>query len=118
MTPASSAILNSALAYVVGYAWGGITSIKVRVKSTGLPPANALVSCQMIFQNGNEGAPLQIISNGNGITITDAANWEMTVPRQNLALPVGKWDWLFSATDSMGISLPYGRGTIEVQPPF
>jgi len=118
MLPADTPELNELLAFVVGTAWGGISLISITEGDPPVPPTDAAQSCQMIFQASADGSPLATLSNGHGITITNAANWQFTIPQQSLLLPVGKWQWIFLVTDVNGITNAYLRGTIQVYPLF
>lgn len=120
MTPGEDAELNELMGFVEGTSWSGLDEIIIDIEQDDgsfLPPTNAAQSCQMVFWKGAGSSPAAIISNGNGITINSAANWNFTIPEQNLKLAAGTWQWYFRVTDVTGITLDWMKGTIPVQSP-
>lgn len=92
----------------------------IRIREGGSPPAAAVQSCVMIFKEG-EYSPnvlLELSSAAATITITSAANWEFTVPRQLIPLPTGTYAWCFRATDINSLPQTYLQGTMEITAQF
>lgn len=122
MIPKTSSRLNTLLGFVEGDRWGGIPSITIKVNGVpyGAPVASAKLQISVTMPNA---APLITLSTGGStIVITSAANWQLTVPSQNLVLPdgtslgEGTYCWAFQATDQGGGVQTYMRGTFTVLP--
>lgn len=113
MAPGTSAELDASLTYVELDTWGGIPSFTIT--TDGVPPAVPVASCKMQFRpNANTFTPSATLENGAGITITSAANWEFSIPQQELDLKAGQYVWSFVATDDNGVVQTYMQGNIEV----
>lgn len=100
--------------FVEGDTWRGISSISIRVN--GEPPENSLSSAKIVFRRrlGTQAHGATLSSVSGEITITDAANWELTVPQQTLNLPADSWSWSLETVDSSGVKKTYILGTLSV----
>jgi hypothetical protein len=111
MLPGQSTTLNNQLAFVQGDTWGGIPSIIFTPNPTYL-----VVSARMQFRESKVAVlPSATLSTEDGsIIINNAADWEFTIPVQNLPLTAGIYDWQFQTTDSQGNVQTYMQGTLQV----
>jgi hypothetical protein len=106
--------------FVEGHTWGGIPAIVIRVN--GSPPASALASVTMRFKKvGSEVTPVVELSSAvaGQITITSAANWEFTIPKQLVpGLTDGRWSWMITCLDVAATPNkdPYLKGEFVVAP--
>lgn len=79
------------------------------------PPTNPLSAVSIKF--AKDGATTLTLSNGSGVTITDAANWEFTVGpvaagSTGLAAGIHKYDC--KLTDSAGVVTKWIHGVMRV----
>jgi hypothetical protein len=99
--------------YTYGDTWNGIAEITVAVG--GNPPAENLASVEMELRPRNiPSKQAKLLASPDDITITNAANWVISIPAQDLALGAGKYDWYLTTVDAGGTRKTYVKGTIEV----
>lgn len=81
--------------YKVGTTWCGLSGITVS-------PAHdeALESVTVEFIKS--GTVIQTLTNGDGVTITDATSWAFDIDAQVLSIPVGSYSILITTTDTTG----------------
>jgi hypothetical protein len=98
-----------------GDSWRGLPSIVVRVN--GSPPASALASARMQFRQlpVSPSVGHELSTAAGSITITSAANWELSIPAQELPLGARLWYWDLETTDAAGTVRTYLKGTLEIQ---
>jgi hypothetical protein len=85
----------------------------------GATPESSLASCRLYFRDSTDSALgyKLVLDPGEGegqIQISDAVNWLVIVPEQELDLDVGNWYWDFEATDSAGRILTLYDGVLTV----
>jgi hypothetical protein len=85
----------------------------------GATPEASLASCRLYFRDSTDSALgyKLVLDPGEGegqIQISDAVNWLVIVPEQELDLDVGNWYWDFEATDSAGRILTLYDGVLTV----
>lgn len=99
MTPRSIALEP----FTQGDHFPGIPALTITVND--VPPASPLARAVMRFfpADGN-GDEVELDSNTPGqITILNAANWELSIPRQAIPfLTAGRWNTQIKLTDSTG----------------
>lgn len=103
MTPQKLALTP----FTEGDEWDGIPSLTVTIN--GAPPASPLTLVTMRFKKANSlpGEVVELSSADAEITITSAANWEITIPPQIIAgLTFGKWTWRLKFKDSTADGAP------------
>ncbi len=99
--------------YSYGDTWNGIAQITVAVG--GSPPAANLASVEMEFRPRSvPSKQAKLLTSPDDITIVSAANWEISIPAQDLELNAGKYDWYLTTVDADGVRKTYIKGTIEV----
>lgn len=109
-------------AHNFGNIWEGF--ILNSVKFNGAAPANSLVSCKIYFRNSRGDLGYKLKSSSvkitgevcGDITIADAANWAITVPKQLLPLAAGEWFYDIKCIDSAGESKSPVKGSITITP--
>lgn len=103
------------MSFVSGDTWGGIPSIVISPA-----PSDPCSLAEMQFRiNATSNTPSASLSSADAtITITDANNWEFTVPAQDLALKPGNYVWSFRTTDDQGVVQTYLQGAIAVLDPI
>lgn len=81
--------------YDVGTTWCGLSDVT-------LTPAieQPLESVSVAFIKG--GTTIQTLTNGDGVTITDAANWIFDIDAQVLTITAGYYTVEITTTDSTG----------------
>lgn len=96
---------------VFGDTWDGFT---VALSSDGNALDSDLSSVRMFFRDENGTVGLSL-TNGSGITITDANAWEFTVDEiARFPLAVGQWYWSIESTNADNKRKTRIAGTIEV----
>jgi hypothetical protein len=109
MTPGEVALSS----YSYGDTWNGIAEITVAVG--GNPPASNLASVEMEFRSrAVPSKQAKQLTSPSDITISDAVNWEISIPAQDLELTAGKYDWYLTTVDADGIRKTYIKGTLDV----
>lgn len=102
--------------FTEGDTWDGIPSLTITIN--GAPPASNLSLVTMRFKRagGLESDVVELTSATPGqITISSAANWQITVPAQIVpTLTTGKWDWRMKFTDAAGKKRTYLADQITV----
>lgn len=103
-------------AMVRGDTWDGIDSMEISF--TGGATAS-LESGRMQFRREKDrnGAPeYELNTAGTGINILQTGNpsWEITIPKQDLPLPVGTNYWDLELIDSDNCVKTYVEGTINI----
>lgn len=103
------------LPVVQGDTWNGFNPVSVTVN--GSPPSSVLAYASMEFRRtlppGTQPA-LVLNSNGNGITITNAALATFTVSPVVLNIVPGIYNYYLKTTFADGTSKTYLSGKIEV----
>ena len=98
--------------------WEGIPTISIEVN--GAPPTSPVASATLSFYQermaGSDlGAPLLVLSSADdGVTISDAANWQMVVPITDVGLPIGKYSCRFRTVNAAGYKRTWFTGTLEI----
>lgn len=98
-----------------GQTWKGVPAIDVQIN--GANPVNALASAELRFRKQPSETPGLVLTteSGGGLTITNAATWEIEIPEQSLALSPGTWSYVLVYTDAAGRVVDYLQGTIDVK---
>lgn len=94
--------------------WDGLPAVTLLIND--LTPAVAIASAELIFFNAEKGpdTPELMLTSPTKITITSAAGWEIEVPPQVLALPLGEWTFRLRIIDAEGIKKTFGTGTLQI----
>ena len=99
--------------YVYGDTWNGINEIVVTID--GVAPSASLASVEMEFRSKLVPSNVaKLLTSPDDITISDAVNWEISIPAQDLGLTAGVYNWYLQTTDADDIVKTYVQGTIEV----
>lgn len=117
MLPATSSRLDELLSFVDGDTWTGIPSITILESDTGEPPVANASSCVFVIKRqASSTTALVRLTNGDGITITDANAWTFSIPKQEVDLDPGVYYWAFQVTDTNAITLTHLQGSLKVLP--
>ena len=97
-----------------GDTWPGFPAVTLRINDA--LPDGQIDSVEMIFFEAERGpdAPALTLASPDEITITSAANWEIEIPPQALALAAGEWTFRLRVTDTNNILKTYGTGTLQI----
>jgi hypothetical protein len=111
MTPATYHLPS----VVEGDTWAGIPALTVRVNNAAPASALALVRIQIRRRHDDADALVSLHSgSGGGISIDDAAAWEVSVARRVLDLPAGRYVHDVEFTDAAGEVRTYLAGSLSV----
>jgi hypothetical protein len=100
-----------------GDTWVGVPSITIAIN--GDPPASSLARVAMQFRRRHTDADALVSlhsGSGGGITIDDAAGWEIAVPPQVLTLDAGSYVYDLETEDATGVIRTYLAGRLTVLP--
>ena len=92
-------------------------TVQFQVKKSDLSAPDAtLSSCRMMFRQGSKtGTVVKSISNGSGMTISDATNWIVTITKFDIDWDVDKYYYDFETTDSNSVIDTPIDGIMEVK---
>lgn len=108
--------------FVVGHTWSGIPAVtRIDTPEGGVagPPDTALATVEMVWVKLGGGTEETFTLSSAGaspkITISNAGNWEFTIPKAILPLATaGRWEWLISGTGADGTKDPLLSGVVTV----
>jgi len=108
-------------AFTAGDTWEGIPALTIQ--ENGAPPASPLALARMRFRrtdapigSAEETARVELSSADGEIEIVSAANWEISVPEQDVpGLTEGKWRYNMEFTDQEADVRTYLKGNIEIE---
>lgn len=96
--------------------WPGIPSIAIR--PNGEIPADPLASAKLIFFKAEDGpnSPALTLDSPTGVTLVNAATWDLDVPPVILDLGPGEWTFRFStvSTDASATVRTWIVGTLSI----
>lgn len=101
--------------FTAGDHFPGIPSLSLQIN--GAAPASALASARMRFKPSDRrpDAAVELTSGAGKITISSAANWQMTVPVQAVpGLTAGTWKYNLETTNAAGVVQTFLAGELSV----
>lgn len=100
--------------------WDGISAFRIADYNGGQPPY-PLEYAKIQFRMNSDSAPakLTLDTDGNGLVITDAADWEFSVNEvKRLPLEPGRWYFDIRCIDTQNTCKTYVRGWLNVLPAY
>jgi hypothetical protein len=102
--------------FTEGDRWGGIPNLSIKVN--GVAPSSPILAVTMRFKKAGS-VPSDVVELSSAtpaqITIVNAANWEITVPPQEVpGLTYDEWTWRIRVTAVDGSKQTYLADNIKV----